>query len=199
MERKKIGSRVKKGEYGYLVAQRIKVIIRTVFMFALSLGIFGIGLWLNGGDKKSIWTIAAVVGLLPASRSAVSMIMFLKARGCSDEAHQRLQKQEEGLTYLYDLFFTSYQKNYQVSHMVVKDSIICGFSEDAACDEKACARHIESMLKQSGYKNITVKIDTNLQKYCESLDNLKSLEGIKNEDAEKKLQDILSCLLSITL
>ena len=52
-------------------------------MFGISLAIYLAG-YLTVHSNKNLLTIVAVLGCLPASKSAVSMIMFLRAKGCSE-------------------------------------------------------------------------------------------------------------------
>lgn len=185
-------SKVIKGQYGYMDSQRKKVIIRTIVMFGISLALFGIGI-LSTGTKKNLLSVVAVLGCLPASKSAVNMIMFLRAKGCSPHVKEQVEKHGKSLTQLFDLLFTSYDKNYRVSHMVIKGNVVCGYTEDAACDCIACEKHLGELLKQGGCKGVTVKIYHDLENYCEGLENL------EKQEAEEASEDILMNLLSISL
>lgn len=187
-----------KGQYGYIRKQRTKVIIRTLCMFGISLALFGIGIW-STGSKANLLTVVAILGCLPASKSAVNMIMFLRAKGCSAQVYDRTSAYTPKLTSLYDLLFTSYEKNYQVSHMVIKDTIVCGYTEDSACTEGACGKHIETLLKQGGCRHVTVKIYKDLDKYCEGLDNLLKQPDSEAEGQEEQRENILLNLLAISL
>ena len=196
-----MNNKVVKGQYGYIKKQRLKVIIRTLLMFALSLALFLIGIW-STGTKKNLLTIVAILGCLPASRSAVNMIMFIRAKGCSEQTHEKISGHSTGLTELYDMVFTSYEKNYQISHMVIKDNVVCGYSEDAGCDIKACEKHLDTFLKQGGCKGVTIKIFGDVEKYCEGLENPRNQqtgEKQKEEEVSGQLEDILSNLLAIAL
>lgn len=165
-------------------------------MLMLSLSIFFIGWW-STGTQKNLLTVVAVLGLLPASKSLVNMIMFIRARGCSEHIYNKIAEHSGDLNEAYDLYFTSYNKNYQVSHLVVEDKVICGFSEDSKLDAKACEKHLETMLKQGGCKNIVVKIYHNLDKYCEGLDLLKQKD--RGHLHAEQTDNIWSNLLSISL
>lgn len=185
-------SKVVKGQYGYIERERRKTIIRTVLMFGIALALFAIGIW-STGDKKNMLTVVAVLGCLPASKSAVNMIMFLRASGCSQEVKEQVENRCESLTQLFDMFFTSYEKNFRISHMVIKGSVVCGYTEDNKCDCSACEKHLELLLKQGGCKGITVKIYDNLEKYCEGLENL------EKQETEAANEDIIVNLMSIAL
>lgn len=196
-----MNNKVVKGQYGYIKRQRRKVIIRTFLMFALSLTLFLTGIW-STGSKKNWLTVVAILGCLPASRSAVNMIMFIRAKGCSEQAHEVISGHSAGLEELYDLVFTSYEKNYQISHMIIKDNVVCGYTEEVSCDVKACEKHLDTFLKQGGCKGVTVKVFKDIEKYCEGLENLRNrqtAEKQKEEDIPEESENILCNLLAIAL
>ena len=185
-------TKVAKGQFGYVKAQRLAVTLRTLLMFGLSLAIFGMGVW-SAGSRKNLLTVVAVLGCLPASKSAVNMIMFLRVKGCSEKVKEQVTRCAEGLDQLYDMVFTSYEKNYQVSHMVLKGRVICGYTEDNKCDVRACEKHVETLLVQGGCRSVTVKIYDELDAYC------KGLENVRKQEAEPLPEVILENLLSIAL
>lgn len=194
------GKRVVKGQYGYIRQQKIWASVRTVLLYALSLSLFGIGIWTTG-MKENLLTVVAILGCLPAGRSTVNMIMFLRAEGCSKEAKEAIGGSAEGFAELYDMFFTSYERNYQVSHMVVKNHIVCGYSESKKMDIQACEKHLTAHLKQGGCKGAVVKIYNDMEKYCEGLRNLRTQEkqGSAEGETKKPEMEILENLLAIAL
>ena len=115
--------KVTKGCFGYLKIQKKKEIIRTIFYFALSISIFLMG-YVSTGSKLNLLTVVAVLGCLPASKSAVSMIMYIKAGQCSQECYEQLKPYTDGTFMLYDLYLTSYQKNFQISAMAIKNNTV---------------------------------------------------------------------------
>ncbi|MCH5254044.1 MAG: hypothetical protein J1F41_03900 [Lachnospiraceae bacterium] len=186
--------RVCKGEYGYIAYQKRISVIRTLLFFAISLAIYGIGIY-STGSNQNLLTIVAVLGCLPACKSAVNMIMFFKAEGCSSTTWDQVSPFDDRLTHFYDMYFTSYRENFSVSHMVLKGNVICAYTETPKCDCRAGEKHLEQMLLQDGYKNMTVKIFNNQEKYIDRLSQLSDLhvESNKNE------ADLIRMLYSISL
>lgn len=168
-----------KGSRGYLASQKKYEVLRTCLYFAISISLFIAGL-VATKTRMNLLTIVAVLGCLPASNSAVQMIMFLRFKGCSEAAAVQISAHAGELSCLYDMIFTSYQKNYNIAHLAVKGNTICGYSEDAKFDENAFYKHIDGMLKNDGFKNVTVKIFTDLNKYTARLEQLKELEAEEN-------------------
>lgn len=172
--------RLTKGSFGYIKKQRKREIIKTICFFGISAAIFIMG-YLSTGTKANLLTVVAVLGCLPASKSVVSVIMYLKAGFCSDACYQRILPYTDGTRMLYDLYLTSYQKNFQISVMAVKNNTVCGYTEDKKCDAAAGEKHIQDILQQNGHSNLTVKLFPDLDKYVERLAQLQSLTEKKEE------------------
>ena len=66
-----------KGTIGYIKKQLVFEIIKTLVLFAMALGLFFIG-YFTLHTKKSLWSVLAVLALLPACRSLVTVIMFAR-------------------------------------------------------------------------------------------------------------------------
>lgn len=184
-----------KGNYGYLHLKRNYVCIRTVIYFAIALALFFAGL-ITTGTRKNLLTVVAVLGLLPASKSLVNLIMYVKAAGCSQSAKGVIEKAEGTLIGMYDMYFTSYKKNFAISHMVAEGKNICGYTEEPSCDTRACEEHLSAILKQSGHKDMTIKIFSDLNKYCE---RLKQLNGLEHEKTPARDDEVRIVLYDISL
>jgi hypothetical protein len=126
--------------------------------------------------KVNLLTIVAVVGVLPACKSLVGAIMFMKHRSLSKENAEKIQSVNHELPELFDMVFTTYDKTYVVGHMVIAGNTVCGFSEDKSFKEKEFNTHIQNVLKTDGFKTVTFKVFTDIKKYTERLEQLKELE-----------------------
>lgn len=183
-----------KGSFGYIQNRKRFTAVRTVLYFALSISLYVAG-YVTTGSNKNLLTIVAVLGCLPSCKSAVNFIIFLRAKGCSQELRDAVKKFDTELTSFYDLYFTSYQKNYQVSHMVLKGNVLCGITESEKCDVNEAQKHLEQMLLQEGIKNMTVKIFSDRRKYIDRLSQLAELETEENKNRD----EIVNLLYSISL
>ena len=182
-----------KGTKNYIESQKIYEIIRTVIYFILPLGLFAIGL-ITTGRRANLLTVVAVVGCLPACKSLVSAIMYLRYKGCDKDHAEEIEKHIGSLSGLYDMIFTSYKKNFRVSHLVVHGNMICGFSDEKDFSEKEFSDHLEDLLKMDGHKNYTIKIFTDFSKYTDRLDQLNELET-----ENKYVNAVLQTLKSVAL
>lgn len=185
---------VPKGSYGYISNRKKYTALRTVLFFSVSASLYIAGI-VKTGSNKNLLTIVAVLGCLPACKSAVNFILFLKARGCSSALHEKLISYDNALTVFYDMYFTSYQKNYPLSHMALKGGMLCGITEHPACGCMEAQKHLERMLIQEGIKNVTVNIFSQEDKY---VDRLSRLLEMQVED-HKEREGIISLLYSVSI
>lgn len=182
-----------KGTRNYLDSQKKFEIFRTILYFAVSLSLFVAG-YLQTGEKTNLLTIVAILGCLPASKSAVSAIMYLRFDSCDHRTAAQIEEHSGGLGCLYDMVFTTYKKNYRISHLAVRGGCVCGFSENGGFEESDFYQHIDHILKMDGHQGVTVKIFTNLSKYVERLEQMKALAP-----EEDRTGAILSTLKSVAL
>ena len=163
-----------KGERDYLDTQKKYEILRTVLYFAISLALF-LGGYIYTGTNKNLLTVVAMLGCLPAAKSAVSMIMFLRYHSCTCEIAELVGDHSEELGFLYDCVFTSYSKNFVVNHLVVRGNVLSCFSEKSDFPKLEFYHHINDILKKDYHKNMKVKIYTDLDKYVKRLDQINKL------------------------
>lgn len=182
-----------KGTRNYLNTQKRYEVIRTVLYFGISLSLFAAG-YIQTGSRGNLLSVVAVLGCLPASKSAVGAIMFFRFQSCQEQAASEIERHSQGLDCLYDMVFTSYKKNYAVSHLTVCGNTVCGFSENNKFEENEFYRHIGDILKMDGHKNVTVKIFTNLSRYTERLEQMKTLDADEKETAA-----VMATLKSVAL
>ena len=185
---------IKKGCYGYIRNHRAVTALRTLLYFTVSISLYVVG-YVTTGTNRNLLTIIAILGCLPACKSMVNLILFLKAAGCSEKLKSEVEDYDDKLTVFYDMYFTSYQKNFPVSHMVLKGSVLCGITENPKCDSNEAEKHLEQLLQQEGIKNMTVKIFSQSSKY---IDRLSQLVGLNTEE-HKNREEIINMLYSISI
>lgn len=169
------GSSKYKGCENYINSQRLYEILRTIIYFTISISLFVAG-YIATETRLNLLTVVAVVGCLPGCKSLIGVIMFLRYKSCSSEVCEQIHAVDYDIQELYDMVFTSYEKNYSVGHLVIAGNTVCGFTEDNKFDENAFQAHILNILKMDGHKNVSVKIFTDLNKYLERIDQLNQLE-----------------------
>ena len=182
-----------KGDYLYMQQKKKMGILKTICLFSISAALYIAGL-VTVGSNKNYLTIVAVLGCLPASRSAVNMIMLLRAKGCSEEIYHKISKRFLEKTGAFNLYFTSYDKNYDISHAFVKGMTVISYSLDAKIDENAFEEHIKTVLNRDNIKGVNVKLYKDIDKYLTRIEQMQNLENEKSRE-----QDILKTLFAVSL
>ncbi len=173
-----------KGTYQYLDTQRKYEIARTLIYFAISFAIFFVGIYFTG-SKKNLLTIVAVLGMLPASKSLVSAIMFCRFRSFDEKI------ETVDIANAYDMVFTSEKINYQVDHLCVSGSCVIGYSSHKNFDENKFKDHIRTYLSAERLENVTIKIFTDRNTYLARIRTL--------DKSDQKDETILTVLKQLVL
>ena len=100
--------------------------------------------------------------------------------GLCEQVAAKIAAHTEGLTTLYDMVFTSYEKNYVIYHLTVCGNTVCGYTTDPKFAEQAFYKHIQDILKKDNYREVSVKIFNDLDKYLTRCDQLKSFPHSRN-------------------
>ena len=172
-----------KGTYLYLDTQRKYEIARTIIYFAISFGLFFAGL-LTTGTRKNLLTVVAVLGMLPASKSLVSVIMF-----CRFKSFKEKLETDEVLS-AYDMVFTSEKVNYYVSHLCVSGNCIIGYTESSKFNENAFKDHVQLYLNAERITDVTIKVFTDKKAYLNRIGSL-APSGKTNAACMKVLKQIV--------
>ncbi len=187
--------RDKKGEYGYIRSEKVRRLVRTVLLFAIAFGVFAVGLVLNGGDRRNIWSIVAAVGCIPGAMSMTGLIMIWLRRPMDEDLYRRISGAAGDLLMLYELYLTTQDKN-----MFIDAAAVCGEYVMAFTSEKATAgeiaymeQHIRRSLQGAGFRT-TVKIYTDAEKYTERLEQLLAHRDPESSGADRKKAAVLKAV-----
>ena len=176
-----------KGEWGYINSQRIRVMLITLVLYVCAIGLYLIG-YLTLHTNRSIWSILAVLSLLPASKSMVNLIMFLRFKSLDKTSYEQYREANGSAPALYEVPFTTYEKTYFV------DSLICRNNTVTVCyrgkgskkishdkDINNLNDHLSGVLKNDGHKDFTVKVFDNSSAYCTRAAEINRNMEVKDE------------------
>lgn len=175
--------RIKKGEAGYIAYKKRIEFLKTILYFGISLSIFLMG-YFTTGSRMNLLTVVAVLGCLPASKSAVIAFMYLKVKETPQEIIDHIKEKTGSLSGYYDLYFTSYSKNYNISHLVITDNSVIGFSMDTKFDESGFQSHLKDMMFKENINDVLIKIFTDKDKYLNRLSDLNAKETKTRDDVK---------------
>lgn len=167
----------KKGEFKYLKKQPVRVGLIALVLLIMCAGVFMIG-YINKGDAKNIFTIVAVLGLLPVAKLIVSFIMYIRAEkySCGEDIKNEIVSiaGEKDFCLGYDFYLTSYKVNFPLLSAFIYDGSIICLSGDSKLDAKECREHIEKYLSNNAINGFKVYILESKEKFY---DRLRSVTG----------------------
>lgn len=185
--------KIQRTEKGYLEAKRKREIIKTIIYFAIPISLLIAGIMATK-TKMNLLTVAAVLGMLPASRILVTTIMYIKSKGITDEDYAQIGELMQPLTGSFDNVFTTYEKTYEVPSLVVRSGNVCGYVAKEYKTLEALEKHLTTTIKKEGY-SVNVKIFENIDAYKTRLMSISKLE----ETEQEKDLAILQILHDISL
>lgn len=180
--------KILKGEFGYFQSEKKKRLAVTAILFAVPLVIFFTA-WAYLKTRMTVWTVASIVGCLPACRSMVNLIMLLKCRPLDAKLYETISSRQGRLDMAYELYMTFYEKSAYIDAVAVCGNSVAAYSSDPKIDASYMETNAQKIIRKNGYK-VTVKIFTDLRPFLERLDSMNehkdSLEeGIRFTPDEK--------------
>ena len=164
----------RKGEYGYIRSEKLRRLLITGALFAIPIVILLTGMYING-TKKSILTVVAMVGCLPACKSAVGMIVMMLRRPMPSSLYDTIRPHEGSLTMCYDMYLTSYDKSCMLDACAICGNTIVGFCSDERTDTKFLETHITKTLRADG-QTASVRILQDVGLFTERMDSMNEHE-----------------------
>ena len=185
----------KKGTYPYLRKAPVYQGLLTLVLLILPVGLFFIGYSITK-DFKNLFTVIAVVGMLPAAKSIVSFIVFLRAEKYSipSKLHDEIAGYEGKGAYIgYDYYLTSYSVNYPLCTAAVGKRCLIALCTEAKTKTVDCENHIKEYLTKNDIKDITVKVFNKEERFLDRLNDLAASCDELSED-EARAFALLSSL-----
>ena len=161
-----------KGEFKYLKKQPIRIGLLTIVLLIMCAGVFMIG-FITKGDSKNIFTVVAVLGMLPVAKLIVSFIMYIKAEKytCPADIKDSIEKilGDSDVAMGYDFYLTSYKINFPLVSAFVYDGSIIALTLDSKLDNKACREHIEKYMANNSITGYKIYILDNKERFYNRL------------------------------
>ena len=181
-----------KGTYGYIRKQTVFEIIKTIVLFAMAFGIFLIG-YLTLGTRKSLWSVFAVLALLPASKSLVGVIMLLRFRSLSSEQYSRYLSVTKSIPAVYENVITTTGKAYYLPVICCLASTVTAYTTADSSGINVLKEHIDSVLKNDGHKAV-VKIFDNEDDFILRVKQMTDNLSLESVEASLRILDTLKAV-----
>lgn len=149
MGRKSGGKRPEKGERGYINTQKRRRLLKTALYFIIAAGIFLLGLCLNKFEKSNIFTIIAVLIILPGVKAMVSCIVLFPYHSVPERLAEKVGSLKKGEDVVYaDMVFTSTEKVMFFSFLVIAGGEILCLAGREKEDVPYMERYLREELKK---------------------------------------------------
>lgn len=183
-----------KGKYGYINKQKLFEIIKTVVMFACAIGLYLIG-FLTLKTNKSLWTIFAVLSVLPAAKCAVSMIMFLRFSSLDKDEYNTVNN-ASNIPTNYEYVFTSSEKAYFAKAISCKDNTIIVLSNknDKKDLSSELKNHLNLALEREGLSGYSLKVYTNTDDYVNRLKEMEIKLSTEGDTSYKRVFNLFNAI-----
>jgi|GEM_PF-645986 len=194
--------KIKKGESGYIEYMKKRTLIKTIILFLISLLIFAAG-YLYAGKKENIITVVAILGILPASRSLVNFIMFMRFKEMSETVAKSCAQIVRGSNKNADILdcieaFTFYDSiltmekggSHKAEALCCINKNLIGYVAEDKYDIPKMEKHLRDMLKKNSLSMIGVKLFNSEDKF---LTRYKDLTEYVNESYLNILDNVYEC------
>lgn len=186
--------KVEKGDFGYINDQRKRYLTKIILYVVIALAIFFVGLLLNKFDKANIFTVLAILVVLPWARAVVGYVALWKHHSVTKECYDKITSvlREDQKLYT-DMVISSSEKIMELDFIVKGPGTVIALAGTKGQD----ISYIQAYLTK-GCRNwasdYTVKIyDSGMEE--------KFIRAIKNmpvrEVVEKDEQELMSYLHSL--
>lgn len=185
-----------KGEFSYLQMRRKKTSINTILCFVMVLIVFFTGL-ITTRTRNNLLTVVAILGVLPASKAAVGMIMHLRVKPMNKDFHQKCQPFENKMTILYHMLISSKERVVFAECLAIYEHSLFLLCKNPKINEKELCAYLKKTLANQGKGNASVKL---FREEGPFIERLKSVQNVSKKDnaaeTEQKIKEVL-CAISM--
>ena len=84
--------KAKRGDFGYINNRKKRTLTIAIIYSAISIGIYVLGLVLNHMSRQNLFTVIAVLGVLPIVKQIVGFVVVFPYHSVTEEQYQKVQK-----------------------------------------------------------------------------------------------------------
>lgn len=183
-----------KGEYGYITKSKKYDIIKMLIYVGIALLIFVVGLLLNKMSYVNVFTVVAILFVLPWARVLVEYILLFPYHTPKQEDYEKWKAAVPGSSHLLsDVILTSTEKSMGLDFLVMGDGYVFGF----ATKEKQDNQYVQNYLKKGIEQNSSayqVKIFQKEKDFENAIKSAKEKE-ISKEERESVESYVLSLMV----
>lgn len=184
---------IQKGDYGYIRNRKKNALIGVFMMVAIGLIVFLIGLLLNDMSNRNVFTVAAVLFVLPGAKFLVRFIVTFPYNSVEKERYDNIKSHVGENMQLYaDMIITSSEKVMHLDFVVVGNRQVIGLVGRDKQDISYIRKYLSDGVGNWG-ESYKVKILDSEKIFLKELDSVTIQETDKEE--EENVKSFLTSLI----
>ncbi len=190
----KLFSKKNRGEYGYIHNKKRNSLFGTLLMTLCGVIIFVAGFVLNDMSNKNIFTVLAMLFVLPGAKFLVAFIVVFPHRSAPRELYEKVKDVlPEQMTLFSDMVITSSEKIMQLDFVTVGNGQVLGLVSGEKQDLPYIRGYLTKGVRNWG-SDYKIKIFDSEKKFLTELSNVKP-EETDREEEEKVRSYLLSLII----
>lgn len=181
--------KIHKGDYGYLQKSKHFQLTISLILMIMVLVIFYTG-YIKYGNTKNIFTVLAVVSVIPAARFLVTYIVMAPYKELAAEEFEGMTPFSNPIL-LYDLLVSSTEKVFHIKITAIRDNSVYLYVPDKKYDKTEVEKYIRLILEKE-CKVTTVKMVRSYQEYKKAVAMLDNNEPGKYDKRIRELMTVYS-------
>ena len=185
--------KISRGELGYLEYKKKKALTGVGIMAVLGIIVFLTGYFLNNMSNRNIFTIFAVLFVLPGTKFLVAFIVAFSYHTVGKEKYDMVKKHVgDGMQLYTDLVITSSEKVMSIDFIAVGNNQVIGLAKDKKVEISYIRKYLTEGVSKWG-DNYKVKIVESEKLFLNELDNVKNTDV--NEEQEENVKSYITSLI----
>lgn len=186
--------KVQRGEPGYIKARKKKALMGVLLMALIGIAVFVAGLLLNKMSNRNIFTVIAILFVLPGARYLVALIVTFPYHSVAKERFDKVAKVLPEKMELYaDLVITSPEKVMHLDFIAVGNGQVIGLLGDGKQELSYVRKYLTNGVRNWG-SSYKVKIVDSEKTFLGELAKVELREMEEEEESHVK-----SYLLSLVV
>ncbi len=186
------GKRFAKGQYGYLNYRKRTGWLHFSLLVLAGVLIFFTGLLLNKWEVSNIFTVLAILMVLPAARVLVSLVIMIPYKPIPEDLMKRLYPyKREGDELFFDLVFTSSEHVMHLDALYVTEHQAIGFVREDKDKKGKVQAYFEKELKNRQINMVYYHADSEEKLAARMKKRPDQSGGPTNVQARKDLIDMI--------
>ncbi|WP_167956301.1 hypothetical protein [Anaerosporobacter faecicola] len=181
-----------KGKHGYIPYKKKKQLCHTFILAAIAAAIFIAGYLLNDNSRNNVFTILAVLMVLPGAKMLVGYIVVAPYHTMEEKRYADVCKATpEGVILVSDLVLTSPDKVMNLDCAAIDDRHVIALLGKEGQDTSYIQTYLSRTLKNQGY-SCEVKVMTDFSKYIHRVKTLTTNTAKEAEAMTESQEDSIN-------